>query len=73
MTLLDAGAPSPQSYSPERLEEVLLEVADLTWAAARSPELAELAGAIGNRALVEALDQPGPKRLGAIRLLGLLR
>jgi len=73
MTLLDAGAPFPQTSLPDELDEVLLEVARLPWPAARSPELAELARAIGDRALVEALDRPGPKRLGAIRLLGLLR
>jgi hypothetical protein len=69
MTAVDAHDLSVEDAD---LDSVLLEVAELPWPGARSPELEKLARKLGNRALVEALDRPGPKRLGAIRLLGLL-
>jgi hypothetical protein len=55
------------------LRSLLVHVAELPWPEARTPELAETARTLDHRALVEALDGPGPERLGAIRLLGLLR
>jgi hypothetical protein len=50
-----------------------MEVAELHWPDGRTPELAALARTLDQKSLVEALDSPGPERLGAIRLLGLLR
>jgi hypothetical protein len=74
VTAVDAREPltAPEPAARD-LRAFLMEVAELHWPDGRTPELAALARTLDQKSLVEALDSPGPERLGAIRLLGLLR
>jgi hypothetical protein len=62
---------TPVEPEARDLRALLVEIAELPWPGARTPELAELARKLDPKSLVEALDTPGLERLGAIRLLGL--